>query len=197
MAVILIIDDEGSVAGRMARTLQRGGHLPVIAPDVRSAIRGAALQPEGILLDLELSSTPADALLRSLRQKPELMYTPVLATTGRMDEAVSLRRASRSGFSLVLHKPVPDATLCLAVWAAVSARNGVIWSESLAEMPEDRRRAFLRSLVEEGPEWLALEAYRRICPEKVRFIAPLDGTEPLSWSEILDWVCLLGLLDGV
>jgi CheY-like chemotaxis protein len=197
MAVVLIIDSEGKEAGRMSRTLQRIGHLPVIAPNVCSAIRGAALQPEAILLDLELSGTPADALLRSLRQKPELMHTPVMATTVRMDEAVSLRRASGTGFSLVLHKPVPNAALCLAIWAAVSTRNGVVWPEGLTDMPEDHRHALLRSLIEEGPEWLALEAYRRICPEKVRFLAPLHGTEPLSWPEILDWLRLLGLLDGV
>jgi CheY-like chemotaxis protein len=197
MAVILIIDDEGTVAGRMARTLERGGHLAVVAPDVRSAIRGAALKPEAILLDLGLSNTPADALLRSLRQRPELLHTPVLATTERMDEAVSLRRASRSGFSLVLHKPVSDASLCLAIWAAVSGANGGTWPEGLEGIPEDDRHAFLRSLIEEGPEWLALEAYRRIRLGKVSLIASPNGAEPLGWSEILGWVRLLGLVEGV
>jgi len=196
MAVILIIDDKGSEAGRMARILERGGHLAVIAPDVRSAIRGASLQPQAILLDLGLSSTPADALLRSLRQRPELLHTPVLATTERMDEALSLRRASRSGFRLVLHKPVADASLNLAVWWAVSASNGDL-PEALMELPEEHRHAFLRSLVEEGPAWLALEANRRIRLGKVRLVASPDGAEPLGWPEILGWTRLLGLPKGV
>jgi DNA-binding response OmpR family regulator len=54
MAAILIVEDDELVAGQMARTLRKAGHVPILAPDARSALDEAVDRPDVILLDLGL-----------------------------------------------------------------------------------------------------------------------------------------------
>src|SRR3990172_2193614 len=115
MAAILIVEDDGLVAGHVARTLRQAGHTPILASDARSALQEAADRPDIILLDLGLPDLPGEELLRRLKSRPETAKIPVLVITGRKEAAAQLRKTEKGNVADILLKPVSSAQLREAV----------------------------------------------------------------------------------
>jgi DNA-binding response OmpR family regulator len=196
MARILIVEDDGLVARQMAQALLGVGHVPVLAPDARAALREAGTRPELILLDLGLPDLPGEALLGELRQVPETALAPVVVVTGKTENAESLRRASPPGLAEILLKPVANARLCQAVQTALRSPQSNSSPQPALAPAEFRRHELIRRLIVEGPDRLAFHVYRRICADRT-VPQGQEAAEVLGWPEIAHWAKLEGLVDEV
>ena len=99
---ILLVDDDPDFASTAAELLRQDGHRVTTAPDGASAIKLAHdLQPDAVLLDLNLPDTDGYDVARVLRTKlPDI--SPIIVVTGQ-------RLASqREDVDLLLCKPVPS-----------------------------------------------------------------------------------------
>ena len=193
MAAVLIIEDDGLVAGYMARTLRQAGHTPILAPDARSALQEAAEQPDLILLDLGLPDLPGEELLRHLKSRAETARIPVLVITGKREAAARLREAGERTIPDILLKPVSGAQLCQAVNAALTDQQG----RDVLAVPllQQRQRELILRLIEEGPDTLVLHICRRLNADRTRMRRSQAG-EVLTWAEIAEWAKRERLLDA-
>jgi PleD family two-component response regulator len=93
---ILIVEDDGQIGPLMQRVLERAGHAATLLPGGLNAVQTARqIQPDVILLDLELPDISGMDVCRRLREDPLLSSVPVLIVTGQ----ASLER-KLEGFSL-------------------------------------------------------------------------------------------------
>lgn len=193
MATILIVEDDGLVAGQMARTLRSAGHTTILASDARTALAEALGRPDAILLDLGLPDLPGEELLRLLKSQPETAQIPVLVITGRKEAVAHLRGLPKDSVDDILLKPVVGAQLCEVVDAALARRRDQA-TDPLRQTRERQREAILR-LVVEGSDSLAFHVSRRLSADrmKTKSSAPTDA---LTWEEIAEWGRREGLLDA-
>ncbi|HTU01332.1 MAG TPA: response regulator [Candidatus Sulfotelmatobacter sp.] len=193
MATVLIVEDDGLVAGRMVQLLRKADHTPVQAPDARSALREALDRPDLILLDLRLPDLPGEEILRQLKSEPRTAAIPVLVITGCQEAARDLKGAQRDQVADVLLKPVSGSRLCQAVDQALSTRPE---TDRIAyRLTQHRQRELVRRLIVEGPDRLAFHVYRRLCADRSQSAGAAPATEVLTWSQIGEWARLEGLLD--
>jgi CheY-like chemotaxis protein len=193
MATVLVVEDDGVVAGRMVRMLRKADHRPVRAADARSALREALDRPDVILLDLRLPDLSGQEILRQLRSQPRTADIPVVVVTGCTDAARVLRGA-RIQVADVLVKPVSEPQLCQAVDQVLAERQ----VEPIApfRLTQHRQRELVRRLIVEGPDRLASHVYRRLCADRQRVVGAIRGSaDVLSWKQIAEWAKLEGLLD--
>ncbi len=102
MARILIVQNDGLAAARMARTLSEPGHTPILAPDARAAFQEMADRPDLVLLDLDLPDLPGEEFLRRLRSQPETAQLPVVVLTGHRRAATRLRESEIGGVAAIV-----------------------------------------------------------------------------------------------
>jgi DNA-binding response OmpR family regulator len=169
MARILIVEDDGLLAGHMAQAPRGAGHAPVLALDVRAALREAISRADLILLDLALPDLPGEALLGQLRQIPETAAAPVVVVTGKRENAERLRRERPVGLADILLKPVSNGRLCRAVRTALPARPSARPPRPAPALDEWRRRELIRRLLGGGPR----------PPGLLRLSPHVRGPEPL------------------
>ncbi len=82
-ARVLIIDDDASVADTFSRMLRLEGYEVWSAVSARDGLSLAqAHNPHAVILDLRMPVTSGLQFLRSLRQIPALVKTPVAIVTG-------------------------------------------------------------------------------------------------------------------
>jgi len=192
MAAILIVEDDDSLALAEASILRQAGHVPIHAPDARTALQEAADRPDLILLDLRLPDLPGEELLRRLKSRPETAQIPVLVITGYPEAAAQLRAAEEASVVDILLKPFATTRLSQMVES--------ILSESPAQDPEERslllhrQQGIIRRLIEEGPDSLVFHVYRRLRADRVGRRS-LTSAEALTWTEIAEWAKREGLLD--
>ncbi len=194
MASILIIEDDGLVAGQMARTLSAAGHRPVQARDGQSALREAAERPDLVLLDLGLPDLPGEKVVTYLQCRPETASTPILVITGRREAAARLRKTGLTKVSEVLLKPVSPAQLCRAVEHALE-RPGSAEAEH-ARQGREKRRMLVQRLLFEGSDLLAFQVCLRLSEDR---LADEQGAsaEGVTWAEIAARAEQEGVLDGL
>jgi DNA-binding response OmpR family regulator len=193
MATILIVEDDGLVAGQMARTLRSAGHTTILASNARNALEEALGRPDAILLDLGLPDLPGEELLRLLKSQPETAQIPVLVITGRKEAVAHLRGLPKDSVDDILLKPVSGAQLCEVVDAALAHlrdRTG----DPLRQTRERQREAILR-LVVEGSDSLAFHVSRRLCADRMK-TGVSRSADALTWEEIAEWGRREGLLDA-
>jgi CheY-like chemotaxis protein len=106
---ILIVEDDGLVAGQMARTLRQAGHVLILAPNARSAPDEAVDRLGVILLDLGLPDLPVEELVERLQSQPDTARLPVLVVKGKRGAAAHLREEGR--VADVLLKPLSGVKL--------------------------------------------------------------------------------------
>jgi DNA-binding response OmpR family regulator len=193
MAMILIVEDDGLVAGQMARTMRQAGHTPVLARDARSALEEALARPDAILLDLGLPDLPGEELLRLLKGRPETARIPVLVITGKEEAAARLRGLPRDSVDDILLKPISGAQLREVVDAAL-AKQRHRGPDALRLARERQREAILR-LVVEGSDSLAFHVSRRLCADRMK-TGVSRSADALTWEEIAEWGRREGLLDA-
>jgi CheY-like chemotaxis protein len=193
MATVLVVEDDGLVAGRMVQMLRKADHTPVRAPDARSALREALERPDVILLDLRLPDLPGQEILRQLKSQPETADIPVVVITGCSESAKALK--GRSQVAQILLKPVSEPQLCQALDNILAARSAE--PIGACRLTQHRRRELVRRLIVEGPDRLAFHVYRRLCADRSRMVgAAPSGTDVLSWVQIAEWARLEGLLNA-
>jgi len=193
MATVLIVEDDGLVAGRMVQLLRRADHTTVRAPDARSALREALDRPDLILLDLRLPDLPGEEILRQLKSEPRTAAIPVLVITGCQEAARDLKGSRRDQVADVLLKPVSGSQLCQAVDNALATRPE---TDRIAfRLTQHRQRELVRRLIVDGPDRLAFHVYRRLCADRSRSAGAPATNEVLTWAQIGEWARLEGLLD--
>jgi len=192
MAAILIVEDDGLVAGQMARTLRKAGHTPIFAHDANTALQEAFGRPDVILLDLGLPDLPGEELLRRLKSRPETAQIPVLVITGKKEAAAHLRGAAKGSVADILIKPVSGAQLREVVGTALAGQR-----ESGADalrLARERQREIILRLIVEGPDSLAFHVSRRLCADRMK-TKNSRSADALTWEEIAAWGMHEGLLD--
>jgi CheY-like chemotaxis protein len=103
---VLIVDDNADSADSLAMLLQLGGHDAHVAYDGLQALELAArLQPQVLLLDLELPGLDGCELCRRIRQQPWAARARLVAVTG-WGQAADKQRTHEAGFDEHLVKPV-------------------------------------------------------------------------------------------
>lgn len=193
MAAILIVEDDGLVAGQMARTLRQAGHTPILAPDTRSAMQEALERPDIILLDLGLPDLPGEELLQFLKTQPDTAGIPVLVITGREEAAARLRGSAKDNVSDILLKPVSGAQLRQVVETALAGPRDQT-ADSLGGARQQQRDLILHLIVE-GPDPLAFHVSRRLCADRTGARGRIPA-EALTWAEIAEWGRREGLLNA-
>jgi signal transduction histidine kinase/ActR/RegA family two-component response regulator len=106
-ARVLMIDDNADAADTLAELLELEGCQVEVANTGRSGIEAALrFAPDVILCDIGLPGMDGYALVRELRQHPQLRSVLLVALTGYSSPADQLR-ATEAGFDMHLAKP-PD-----------------------------------------------------------------------------------------
>lgn len=193
MAAILIVEDDGLVAGHVARTLRQAGHTPILASDARSALQEAADRPDIILLDLGLPDLPGEELLRRLKSRPETAKIPVLVITGRKEAAAQLRKTEKGNVADILLKPVSGAQLREAVDIALASQGEL--DADTVQLARQRQRELILRLIVEGPDPLAFHVSRRLCADRTKTRGSMSA-DALTWADIAEWGMREGLLDA-
>lgn len=108
--MILVIDDEPSVAELLTDILEFQGYPVVVANDAESALSTLSLyRPAVILVDLMMPSIDGVSLAMTLRRSPTLHGVPLIAMSAS-DSALEL--ADRVGdFDAFLSKPFENDEL--------------------------------------------------------------------------------------
>jgi CheY-like chemotaxis protein len=194
MATVLVVEDDGLVAGRMVQMLRNADHTPVRAADARSALREALERPDVILLDLRLPDLPGQEILRQLRSQPRTADIPVVIVTGCQESARALQTTSDPQVADVLLKPVSEPQLCRAVDNVLTGRQTPS-PIGACRLTQHRQRELVRRLIVDGPDRLAFHVYRRLCADRSRPWAAGGSAEVLSWRQIAEWARLEGLLE--
>ncbi len=89
--VVLVVEDEDSIAVPFAQALARGGFRPTVARTGREAIElAASLDPDVVLLDLALPDQDGRDVCRDLRRTSEVPIIMVTASGTVTDRVVGL-----------------------------------------------------------------------------------------------------------
>lgn len=193
MAAILIVEDDGLVAGHMARTLRQAGHTPILAPDARSGLQEALGRPDIVLLDLGLPDFSGEELLGRLKSQPETAHIPVLVITGRKEAAAHLRGSAMGRVADILLKPVSGAELREAVDAALAGHREPD-GDALGLARQQQQELILR-LILEGSDPLVFHISRRLSADRARARSSMRA-DALTWAELAEWGKRETLLDA-
>jgi CheY-like chemotaxis protein len=104
VALILIIDDEFSVAEVVEAILMDAGHEVVTASNGRQGLeRAKEKRPDLVLLDFMMPIMSGPAMLKALRDEPGLRDVPVVVMSS-LPESTVLQSAN-GGYDRFLRKP--------------------------------------------------------------------------------------------
>lgn len=86
---VLVVEDEGDIAGLIRHTLERGGDMAVdvVASGDVALKTATAHPPDLILLDLNLPGLGGLEVCRLLRQRPATARVPIIMITARTSES--------------------------------------------------------------------------------------------------------------
>lgn len=108
---ILIVEDDELLRDAFKLLLEDAGYQVLEAGTAADAIRIATEKlPALVVLDLGLPDRPGLDVVRSFREDPDLVETPVIALTGRVGPAEE-RECLEAGCDRYLPKPVAPADL--------------------------------------------------------------------------------------
>jgi two-component system cell cycle sensor histidine kinase/response regulator CckA len=113
--LVLVVDDEASVAGVAGITLENAGYRVLIATDGAQALAMFATHSgtvAAIFTDLMMPFVDGMALIRAVRRLAPAL--PIIASTG-LGEKAQLSQLKAMGVKTVLHKPFHADTLLLAI----------------------------------------------------------------------------------
>src|SRR4051795_3137287 len=89
--LVLLVEDEESIAEPLARALARKGFRPAVARTGVEALElAAALQPDAVLLDLALPDLDGREVCRRLRSSSDVPIIMVTASGTVVDRVVGL-----------------------------------------------------------------------------------------------------------
>jgi len=108
--IILSIDDDQLILRVLTNLLAPAYDIRIARSASDATQLMAQLQPDLILLDIEMPDVSGFEFLHTIRKNPKFMKTPVIIITGHSDEKI-LSYAEKSGASGVLTKPVDQDEL--------------------------------------------------------------------------------------
>ena len=162
---VLVVVDDGSIRERVIHSLTRAGHRPLLAAGGRDAIRRIEEDhPDAAILDLELPSSDAAALLQEIRRADPAVPVLVLADAARAGAAV---QALRQGAEDYLLRP-PDPVELRIRLGRILERHDLDSRIALLQ-GEISKHQSVKSLV-------ARSSAMRAVLERVERIAPLRAT---------------------
>jgi two-component system, OmpR family, phosphate regulon response regulator PhoB len=103
--MIIVVEDDATLAGLVASVAQRAGSEAVVFGDADDALRaivGLAEPPSLVLLDLALPGNGGDWLCAEIRRNPATSSVRVVLLSGNRDAQESARACGADG---VLRKP--------------------------------------------------------------------------------------------
>lgn len=105
---ILVVDDDSDDVDLIDRVLLDHGYVSLLAGDGDEALRIAALQePDLVLLDLRLPRIDGYQLATTIRARPGLERTRIVAVSGLAEDP---EQVAAAGFDGYIRKPIdPDA----------------------------------------------------------------------------------------
>ena len=123
MALILIIDDEFSVAEIIEAILTDAGYEVVTASNGRQGLeRAKEKRPDLILLDFMMPIMGGSSTIKALREEPGLRDIPVVVMSSLPESTVS--RSAKGGYVAFLRKPFKMRDVLDVVSGALSADHG-------------------------------------------------------------------------
>lgn len=127
MSKILIIEDEEVMRSSLADLLRSSGYIPLILDDEDLKLNLAdlidhivALQPDLILLDINLSGVNGELLLKTLRSKSDTPVIMLTSSSSEMDEVLSMSY----GADDFITKPYNPQILLLRIAAVLKRMEG-------------------------------------------------------------------------
>jgi len=183
--LVLVVEDDRDLNRLVAEILERRGFRVAVAFDGRDGHDTAiAVRPDLILTDLMMPVMSGEALVQSIRERPELNSTPIVVLTAKADQE-SRVRILRAGAQDFLDKPFSAEELCTRVENLVVRKRAEDHSKRLRREMEDVARAGMavseavavlpQASVQAVLEILALNARNLTAAE---FVAAGIGTDP-------------------
>ena len=121
MALILIVDDEFSVAEVVEAILTDAGHEVVAASNGRQGLeRAKTKRPDLILLDFMMPIMSGPSMLTALREEPRLRDVPVVIMSSLPEGTIS--QSAKGTYANFLRKPFKVRDLLDVVNGALGAR---------------------------------------------------------------------------
>lgn len=119
MAKLLLVEDTEEIWDFLSRRLQRRGHEVVLAHDGQAGVATAQeMQPEVILLDMNLPVMDGWTAARALKDDPATRGIPIIALTAHV-LAGDRERALAAGCNDYHPKPVDFSKLLAQIDAAL------------------------------------------------------------------------------
>jgi CheY-like chemotaxis protein len=104
VALILIIDDEFSVAEVIEDILTDAGHDVITASNGQQGLeRAKEKRPDLVLLDFMMPIMSGPSMLKALREKPGLLDVPVVIMSSLPESTVS--QSAQGAYTAFLSKP--------------------------------------------------------------------------------------------
>jgi len=103
---ILIIDDDYNIAKESKEELLKAGYQVVIAYSAKEGIEKLrAEKPDCVLLDLVLPDESGFKVAHDIKNLPEFIDTPIIATSLKHEE-IDKHIAAKSGITVYIEKPI-------------------------------------------------------------------------------------------
>jgi DNA-binding response OmpR family regulator len=113
--LVLVVEDSDAIRAAFTILLEESGYAVAAAATGAEAVRLAGDRaPDLVLLDLGLPDIPGLDVLRRIRANPATAHVPVVALTGRDDEA-DRGALMAAGCAAYLVKPVDTQELIRAI----------------------------------------------------------------------------------
>ncbi|HEX2185123.1 MAG TPA: response regulator [Chloroflexota bacterium] len=120
--LVLLVEDSDAVRAAFTVLLEESGYAVAAAPTGAEAVRLAAERaPDLVLLDLGLPDMSGVDVARRLKSSPETSRVPVVALTGRDDDAERAALLAVGGAAYLV-KPVDTRALLRALPGYIRSR---------------------------------------------------------------------------
>jgi EAL domain-containing protein (putative c-di-GMP-specific phosphodiesterase class I)/DNA-binding response OmpR family regulator len=165
--LILILDDEESVAAYVRAALPEASYRTIWAPTVDRAIAAVEAEPPDLaLVDINLDGSGKGwSLLKHLRANAETERVPVVMLTGSSD-TLDRQRSLSSGADRYLIKPVKPETLRRVINEMLAARDDIWWSLTLRSEQVGRLRDLFYDSTTEVPTLAVIVEDLRVLIER-------------------------------
>ena len=103
---ILIVDDDYNIAKKSKEELLKAGYDVVVAYSAKEGLEKLKVEkPDCILLDLVLPDESGFRVAQDIRNLPEFIDTPIIATSLKHEE-IDKHIAAKSGITVYVEKPL-------------------------------------------------------------------------------------------
>jgi DNA-binding response OmpR family regulator len=168
MALVLVVDDDMSVADAIDRTLCADGHDTIVVHNGWDALEAAKTQnPDLVVLDIVMPRMDGVEVCRRMRQDPSTAHLPIIFLTARamLEDKIEGFEAGADDY---LTKPFAIQELGLRVRAVLRRAQPEKAAERAAQPPEDTE------LLVVGDLKLDRRTFEVATPEHTVLLTPIE-----------------------